>query len=193
VSSIYVIFNNLKETTVSKLKYLACLAVIFTLPAFAVDSRPSDASIRQLLAITQARKLVDGIMAQMDGMMKNTMQQAMHGHPVTPDQQKIIDGMQARTVALLRQELSWDNMEPMYIGLYSGIFTQEEVDGMLAFYKTPSGQAVIRKMPVLMQNTMAEVQKRMVPLMQKMQALEQETLAELKASQERPGDKHGGK
>lgn len=161
--------------------YIAILAVMFASSAFAADTRPSAESIKQLLAVTEARKLVDGMMGQMDGMMKNAMQQALRGHSITPKQQKVIDGMQAKTVALLKQELDWRSLEPMYIRLYRDSFTQDEVNGMLAFYRTPAGQAVIRKMPVLMRNTMVEMQQRIAVLMPKLQKIEKETLAEIKA------------
>ena len=51
---------------------------------------------------------------------------------------------------------------------------------MLAFYKTPTGRALIKKMPVVMQKSMTEMQKRMVPLMEKLHKIQQEALGELK-------------
>lgn len=159
---------------------LAVLALMFATSALAADTPPSAESIKQLLTITDARKLTDGMMIQVDGMMKNAMQQALHGRSITAKQQKAINDMQAKTAALLKQELNWGSLEPMYIGLYRDSFTQDEINGMLAFYRTPAGQAVIKKMPVLMRNTMVEMQKRMAGLMPKLQQIEQETLAELK-------------
>ncbi len=164
-----------------KLKYAVLLLVVFVPQVFAADSKPSDESIRQLLAVTETRKLLDNMMGQIDGMMKNGMQQELHGQTITPDQQKIIDGMRPKIVALLKQELTWESLEPFYMRTFRDSFTQEEVDGMLAFYKTPAGQAVIKKMPLVMQSSMVEMQKRMGSIFPKLQKLEQETLAELKA------------
>ena len=61
-----------------------------------------------------------------------------------------------------------------------------EIDGMIAFYKTPAGQAVIKKMPALMQQIMAEMPAMMGPLMQKMQPLAQQLAADLKAAADAP-------
>ena len=116
----------------------------------------------------------------MDEMMKNAMQQALQGQTVTPKQQKIIDDMQTKTVAVLKEELNWESLEPLYIQIYSESFSQEEIDGMLAFYETPAGQALIKKMPVVMQKSMVEMQKRMGTLMQKLQKIQQDALGELK-------------
>jgi hypothetical protein len=117
---------------------------------------------------------------QMDEMMKNAMQQALQGQTVTPKQQKVIDDMQTKTVAVLKEELNWESLEPLYIQIYSESFSQEEIDGMLTFYETPAGQALIKKMPVVMQKSMVEMQKRMGTLMQKLQKIQQDALSELK-------------
>ncbi|TAK90143.1 MAG: DUF2059 domain-containing protein [Burkholderiaceae bacterium] len=167
----------------SKLKYLVLLLPFLATPIFAEGVPPTEESLKQLLAVTEVRKLVDGMMNQMDGLMKNAVQQALQGKPVTPKEQKILDNMQGKTIALLRQELGWENLEPLYIRVYHDSFTQDEVDGMLAFYTSPPGAAVVKKMPVVMQKTMSEMQTRMGPLMQKLQKIQQESIDELKSAQ----------
>lgn len=138
----------------------------------AVAAPASDRSIKQLLAVTQTKTLVDGIGVQLDSLMNNTMRQVLAGKTPTARQQKIIGKMKSRTVALMHRELEWEKLEPMYIRLFRESFTEEEVAGMLSFYETPAGQAVIYKMPVLMQKTMQDMQKmteRIAPEMQKIQ------------------------
>lgn len=149
---------------------------------------PSEASIKQLLETAQARKLLDSVMAQMDGFMKQAIQQATQGQKIPPKVQKDIDKRQAETMAVLKETLDWNKLEPMYLRIYQKSFTQQEVDGMIAFYKTPAGQAVINKMPAVMQNTMDEMQQMMGPMMQRIQRMQQEVVAELKAE----GEKKGG-
>jgi len=69
----------------------------------------------------------------------------------------------------MRKELSWEQMEPMYLEIYQKSFTQEEVDGLLSFYKSPAGVASIKKMPVVMQETVVTMQQRMGPMMARVQ------------------------
>jgi len=83
--------------------------------------------------------------------------------------------------------LDWTKLEPMYIRIYQKTFSQEEVDGMIAFYKTPGGQAVVSKMPTAMQNTMDEMQQMMAPVMQSMQRMQQDVIAELKTESKKKG------
>jgi hypothetical protein len=154
----------------------------------AASNPPSEASIKQLLETAQARKMVDSVMVQMETFVKQAMQQATQGQQIPPKVQKDIDKRQAELMAILKEMFEWNKLEPMYLRVYQKSFTQQEVDGMIAFYKTPAGQAVINKMPVVMQNTMNEMQQMMGPMMQKIQRMQQEVVAEMKAE----GQKKGG-
>lgn len=162
-------------------KYLVLLLIFLATPVFAADSSPTEESIKHLLAVTDSRKLADDMMVQMDGAMKNAMKQLPQGKAITPEQQKTLDSMQSKMDALLKQELNWDSLEPLYVQIYRESFTQEEINGMLAFYETPVGQALIKKMPAVMQKSMTEMQKRMATLIPKFQKIQQDTLSELKA------------
>ena len=148
---------------------------------------PSEASIKQLLEVAQAHKLIDSVMAQMDELMRQTIQQTTQGRDIPPKLQKDIDKRQAEVVGLMKELLDWNKLEPMYVRVYQKTFSQVEVDGMIAFYKTPAGQAVIAKMPAEMQNTMNEMQQMMGPVMQKMQHMQQDVAAEMKAEREKKG------
>jgi hypothetical protein len=148
---------------------------------------PSEASIKQLLEVAQAHKLIDSVMTQMDALMKQTIQQATNGQEIPPKVQKDIDKRQAEVAGFMKELLDWSKLEPMYVRIYQKTFTQQEVDGMIAFYKTPAGQAVISKMPAAMQNTMNEMQQMMAPVMQKMQRMQQDVVAEMKDESQKKG------
>src|SRR6266480_253194 len=152
---------------------------------FAADNPPSEASIKQLLEAGQAYKLVDTMSTQMLGYMKQIMQQATQGERVTPEIQKHIDSFEAEMAAALREVLDWDKLEPMYVRVYQKSFTQGEVDGLTAFYKTPIGQALLTKMPAVMQNTLNEMQQMMQPMMQRMQRMQQHVVAEIQAQKKK--------
>jgi uncharacterized protein len=149
-------------------------------PAAANNAPPSDESIRQLLELTDARKLVDAAKAQVNTMVTASMQEAAQGKTLTPQQQAAIEKMHSEMMQVVDQMLNWDALLPMYIRIYRQSFTQDELDGMTAFYKTPTGQAMIKKMPVVMQNLFAEMQAMLKPMQQKIQQIQQETMHELK-------------
>ena len=148
---------------------------------------PTEASIKQLLEVAQAHKLVDSVIAQMDSLMQQTIAQATKGQQISAKVQKDIDQRRSEMLAMMKDLLDWKKLEPMYVRIYQKTFTQPEVDGMIAFYKTPAGQAVISKMPAAMQNTIDEMQQMMGPVMQKMQQMQEDVVAELKAESKKKG------
>lgn len=157
-------------------RWMLCLllAVIAPVPVYAAPA--SEASVHELLEVTRARQMLEQVYGQMESMYAGSMQQAL-GDDVTPEAQARMQRFSARMTALMKQEMGWDVMAPMYVDIYSKSFSEDEIQGMLAFYRTPAGQAVIEKMPLVMQNTMQAVQERMgamMPAMQKMIAEEME-------------------
>jgi|HubBroStandDraft_6_1064221.scaffolds.fasta_scaffold721889_2 hypothetical protein len=172
-----------------KIINIAVVLIVTISPAFAQNaagppgpgSRPTDESVRQLLAVMDSQKLVEAIPQQVDSMMKATLQQSLQGQVLSPPQQQAIDQLQARVAALMKEEVDWSVLEPMYIKLYEDSFSQAEVDGLVAFYKSPAGKAVVHKLPLVMQNLMVLLQQRMARMIPKIQQMAQETAAQIKA------------
>jgi hypothetical protein len=69
--------------------------------------------------------------------------------------------------------------------LYTSTLSQAEVDGMNAFYRSPAGQAVIAKMPLMMQSLMKVLMERMQVMMPKARALGEEYGRKLRAAGEK--------
>lgn len=168
------------------MKLIALLFFLFTCaPTLAAPTGPSQASIRELLTLTDSRKLIDNSMGQIDSMMQTSMQQALAGQTITPEQQKILDEMRTKSVALINSEMSWETLEPIFVDIYEKSFTQGEIDGMLQFYKSEAGKAVIAKLPLVMQHSMQAMQSRMTAMMPKLQRLQQESIETLKATEKK--------
>ena len=144
------------------------------------DTPPSESSLRALLEVTEAKKLVEDMGAQVDQMMEQTVKQALQGKSVGADEEKAIKRMRERMTAVVKEEMSWESMEPFYLRIYRDTFSQKEIDGMLAFYRSEAGKAVTRKMPLVMQASMSEVQKRIPAMMSKMKQIQEESVADLK-------------
>jgi hypothetical protein len=123
----------------------------------------------------------------MNNLMLQAIAQATKGRQISPKVQKDIDQRRDESVSLMKELLDWKKLEPMYVRIYQKSFTQPEVDGMLAFYKTPAGQAVISKMPTVMQSSIDEMQQLMGPVMEKIQRTQQDVAAELKAESKTKG------
>jgi hypothetical protein len=69
----------------------------------------------------------------------------------------------------IAEEISWDHIKDDYIGLYADTFTAEEMQGMIDFYQSEPGQALVSKQPILMQKSMQLNQQMMMRIMPKLQ------------------------
>ena len=147
--------------------------------ACAADTPPSEASIKELLEVTHAHKLLDTMMSQMDTILKTAMDQATQGQPVPSEVKNQIAQFETEMKVATKEMLDWRKLEPMYVRIYQKSLTQQDVDGMVAFYQTPSGQALINKMPLVMENTMTEMQQMMQPMMQRIRRMQETVIAEM--------------
>jgi len=75
---------------------------------------------------------------------------------------------------MMAEELSWNKMKADYITLYAETFTEQELKDTVAFYKSPAGQAFVKKQPELMKRSMEITQKIMKQIMPKIQAMTEE-------------------
>jgi len=169
----------------------AAISIFFSATTLAEPSNApaSEASIRELMEITQASKLIDGVSVQLDGMMQSTIARSLAGKNISPEQQQVIDEMRTKLVSIMTQSLRWDQMEPMMIDIYRQTFTQAEIDGMLDFYRTDIGKALIAKMPLVMENSMKAVQERTASITPQIQQLTRETIERLQALQQEAPDR----
>ena len=163
-------------------KLIAIAATIF----IALDASagpPNQESVEALLAVTKTEAIMDSMYGSIEQMMRQGVQQSVQGKTLSSEQQRILDAVPARFVAVMREEFNWAKMKPMYVQLYRDTFEQEEIDGLVAFYRSPTGQAFVNKMPLVMQKAMAMAQSQMQTLIPKMKTAIESAIAEAKVSE----------
>lgn len=153
---------------------------LLSVSAFA-ETKPSDASLNELLTITESQKLVDSMWVQVEGMMNTAAKQALGNTSLNSEQQKVMADANAKVATVFKDEFGFEKLKPMMISIYQESFSQEEIDGMIKFYKSKAGQAVIKKMPLVMQSTMTNVQAQMSTVIPKIQKIQQEAIEQVKA------------
>lgn len=162
-------------------KLLLCLVLAVSTPVFA--ETPTDASLKELLVVSDVQGMMDKTLEQMDGYMKTAMLETLKGKEVTPEMQQQMESNSKKIAQIFKVEMGWDKMEPLFLDIYKKSFSQSDVDGMIQFYKTPAGQSVIQKMPLVMQNSMEVMQQRMTAIMPKIIQATEESMQDMKAKQ----------
>lgn len=166
--------------------FTLCILFIAAQPAAAreavSDAPPTEATIRELIEVTGASRLIEDMYGQVDSMMQQAMREALTGKALTTEQEALLAEMRQRIVEIFREQMSWQKMEPVIIDIYRKSFNQAELDGMLAFYRTDAGRAVIAKMPVVMQHTMEALQQDLGAMMPRLRAVQDDIIARLNAT-----------
>jgi hypothetical protein len=144
---------------------------------------PSRTSLETLFEVTHTSSLVDSTLQQMPKAMEAGIEQAEAsengGKPLSPQQQALAHQILESTMAQVRQEFTWDKLEPIFIRIYTEQLDQADVDGLIAFYQTPAGQHFITKMPVILQQSMIASQELLKGVMPRIMQAAQ---AQIKAS-----------
>lgn len=167
------------------------LSILFVIPAGTMVGAqqtvvPTEESVRELIAITGLRAQLNGALRQVHEMVERGTRSMSQGRPASDQAQSIIDTMKQKSADLIAEEFSWEEMEPLYLAAYRELFTQNEIDDMLVFYRSPSGRAMVEKLPRITQITSAAIQKRMGQVMQQLQKIQNDAQIELNTLAWRP-------
>ena len=155
-----------KENTMRRnLTLLVTLAaLLLTLPAAHADETTKRAKVEQLMTLTKVDAMLDQLMDQVTTSMKSASEQQMAKMNPTPEQQIAFTKFNTKVNAIIKDELSMDKLRPVMIKVYMDTYTEEELDGIVAFYRSPAGVAFVAKQPQLMQRSMQLMQQQMITL-----------------------------
>lgn len=150
-----------------KIKSLLISILLATSCYSYADSESKQAKLNELVNIMDMDSMVDQMYSQMEAMMQNMSTQM----GVQPSEQEIFDDYYSQMVLIMNEEMSWAKMEPLIVNIYDNNFTEEEINDILAFYKTETGQSLLLKMPAVMQESMQISQTLMQASIPKIQEL----------------------
>jgi len=147
--------------------------LLFLTSAFAYGQLPvttKTAKIEEIFRLTKTDQLQKQIMTQMSAMMQKQV-----AGDLTEQERTAAAGVMDKVMALVSEKMSWDQMKPEFIKLYDETFTENEISGILLFYQSDAGHAMLEKMPALMTNAMALPQKRMIEIKPEMDKIIRES------------------
>jgi len=158
------------------MKRLTAMLVLLLGATVASAAPASSESVEALLEITQTETTMNNMYADVEKALDQQMAQIMLQARPNDAQREALEAMQRDIRSALKNELSWASLKPAYVQLYQESLTQEEVDGLLEFYRTPSGQALIHKMPVIARKSIALSQEKVRPLVARLVSSIQQAL-----------------
>ena len=161
------------------MKFPLALFALLAFSASAVADAPTPESVASLLAAIHAERVDDVLFKNIEGTMRNSISQALQGQTGKEANKKIVDSFMQRVDVIMKDELSWESMKPLYIRAYSEIFfSQDEIDGLIKFYGSEIGQSYVNKLPIVTERTIAISQHRIQAMVLRMQAILQQAVSE---------------
>lgn len=145
---------------------LFLLFVAAALPARAAP--PTAESVQTLLGLVKADALIQAMANGIDTALRRDLVQFAESRPLSPDQQHDIEAVFEQYSLEIRAAVSWDALMSIYVRVYQDTFTQEEIDGLIAFYRGPLGTAVIEKVPLAARRSMEVMQPRLQEIVLRM-------------------------
>jgi|HubBroStandDraft_6_1064221.scaffolds.fasta_scaffold315968_1 hypothetical protein len=151
--------------------FLVGVLLVWTPTASIADEVSKNAKIEEIMQLMHSDRMLNQVLDQ----MTNTLRTQLDKMDVPAEARQTQDEMQQKMMTLIADRLSWNKAKSAYISIYAETFTEGEIDGMLGFYKSSAGQAMLEKMPRLIQKSMAVAQQLMSDAMPEIQRMVEES------------------
>jgi hypothetical protein len=165
-----------------KRSLLALLACLFLASASFAQQNPADApaskaDIEKYFAIMRTRDMAKTMMDNMSNQARQRLKERIQKQPgMTPEEQERAVQMETD----LFKNLPFDEIIDAMIPIYQQHFTKGDMDTLVAFYSTPTGQKLLNELPSItkeamqvvmpiIQKTVADAEKRMDDQLAQMQ------------------------
>lgn len=118
-------------------KALVLIVCLLGVPGISTASQASHrAAAEELLQVTHMQQTLDMAMQRMLAVQVQSQPQ------LQPYKRVMLD--------FLRKYMGFNSIKEDLVALYVRNFTEKELDDIVAFYRTPTGQKAVSKLPVLM-------------------------------------------
>ncbi len=148
-----------------KIPIAAMVTLLWSCQLARADESSKAAKIEQLMQLTHTESMI----TQMTSQMRTIMASQVESIGVPAESKAAVLELMSKFADQIAARMDWQKMKPDYVKLYSDVFAEEEIDGMVAFYKTPAGHAMIEKMPALMAKSTEIAQRQMAGLIPEIQ------------------------
>ena len=164
-----------------KIICVAALLLCMCRVSFA-DDASKRAKIDEMFTLMNMEQTLSRLADQQTAQMKQIMPQLLAGQTIGPDDQKQIDAFMDQLTGMVRDAIQWSKLKPQYLDLYAATYDETTIDGMLAFYRTDAGRAMVAKQPELVSKSQAIAQAQLTAVQPKMQAAFEDFAAKMAKS-----------
>lgn len=137
----------------------------FMLSIAFVEASPLEKAT-ELMKIMDITKQIDATQAQMGSFAEKMVD----SQGITGEKAQRVKSMAKKSTASSFEAMKSIGWDEMFAEIYASVFTEEELQALVDFYKSPIGKKFLEKQPELMAATMQKMQGEMAKIMPKIQA-----------------------
>jgi hypothetical protein len=112
------------------------------------DEASKRVKVGELLAILHLDQNLNQLLNQQSALIQRAVGSMSQGK-FTPDQQKDAEAFMRKVNGIMRETMNWTKLKPQITDIYASTYTEQDLDGILAFYRSPVGQKMIQVQPEL--------------------------------------------
>jgi hypothetical protein len=163
-----------------KLNLLGLAIAVLHIAAFAAygDEASKTAKVEEFFRLARMDETLRQSMALAADQVKSGMFQEIMGAKLTPAAQKNLNAFEDKVVGVISDALAWEKLKPAYVKLFVEAYSETELDDIIAFYKSPTGQSMVAKTPPLMTKSSEIVRQRMSEVGSEIQKLMRDFMAQ---------------
>jgi uncharacterized protein len=143
-----------------------CLSLLVPLSGFA-DQQTELA--KEFMELTHVNKMMD----QVEAHVLQMEDQIIAGMQIPAGKEKEAAAFQEEVHKTVVEIMDFEQMRKEYIELFTSVYTEEELRGMIGFFKSPAGQSMLEKQSMVIQQALEISQNRvgvLIPELQRMTA-----------------------
>lgn len=140
------------------------MSIIFLLLLFSnlsmADQISHRKAVEKLFTLTKTSTMMDSARNQ----TKKMLYQQMSQQDIPEAKKPIFNKYMSEMIELITNTVNWDKIKSEMTDLYMNNFSENEINDMLSFYRSPTGKKFVEKMPIIMKKSM-EIGQRQTQMM----------------------------
>jgi hypothetical protein len=124
---------------------LAIFALCIPLSARA-DDAAQHARAQELITLLHSERTLGQLSSNLEKQAHDAAAQMAGANP-SPETATRLQDFDKKVAGLVEAQLSWNVLGPEIVNIYAKEFTEDELTGIVNFYKSPAGAAFVTKMP----------------------------------------------
>jgi uncharacterized protein len=157
---------HIQEADMKKAVIAGAIMIILTTVGFSAnaDDKWKRALAEELLEQTNVKENTQASFDLIKQMVTKQLRAVKPPQGQTAAPKELADQLN-KILDVVAEEFSWESMREDYINLYAGLFTEEELKDLIAFYRSPAGRAFVKKQPELMKRTLEMTQRKVADIL----------------------------